>query len=158
VSQSPQSELDPSPMPQSARPEERFQPIINLNGRGVLLFVLFATMVSGAIGLVVSGATVFPPLAGWGMLLSTVLGAAVVRRPDRLVALWCGPVVLAITVAVLGQITLLGATPTLVREFSMFWAAMSSAAPLQLLAVALAALVTRWRFSGSTPDRKSATN
>ncbi|MDA9913048.1 hypothetical protein N9D66_01150 [Candidatus Nanopelagicales bacterium] len=147
----PASEAQPTPTP-----TERFQPALKLNGRGVFLFVLVVTLVSGAIGLVVSGATVFPPLASWGMLLATVLAAVVVRKPDRLVALWCGPVVLAITVALLGQITLLGATPTLVREFSMFWAAMSSAAPLQLLAVALAALITRWRFRETAVDPRPA--
>lgn len=93
-----------------------------------------------------TSAAVIPAITGWFLALSSFAVAAVIRERDKLMAVWLPPLVMALVIAVLGQITLLGSSPTIARELSMFFAAMASAAPAQVIAVGGAFLIVKWRF------------
>lgn len=93
-----------------------------------------------------TSAAVIPAIAGWSLAISSLAAATVIRERDKLMAVWIPPLVMALVIAVLGQITLLGTSPTIAREISMFLAAMASAAPAQVVAVGGAFLILRWRF------------
>ena len=117
-----------------------------LTGRGAVAMSLFATSAACVTGFLMTSAAIIPAMAGWFLALSSLAVATVIRERDKLIAVWQAPLVMALVIAVLGQITLLGTSPTMAREVSMFFAAMASAAPAQVAAVGGAFLVVRWRF------------
>jgi hypothetical protein len=123
-----------------------------LTSRGTFALILVATSAACVTGFVVSSAAVIPAMAGWSLAVASLLAATVIRERDRLMAIWMPPLVMALVVAVLGQITLLGASPTIAREVSMFFAAMASSAPAQVVAVGGAFLILRWRFPKKRGD------
>lgn len=134
-----------------------------LTSRGAFVMILIVTSAACVIGFVVTSAAVIPAIAGWSLALSSLLAAAFIRERDKLMAVWNPPLVMALVVGVLGQVTLLGTAPTLARELSMFLAAMASAAPAQVIAVLGSFLIVRWRFpkkwkhqNTDTTDNQSA--
>ncbi len=117
-----------------------------LSGGGAFLLILFVTTLACIGGFLATGATYIPPATAWGLLGGALIAAFLVRKSGRATVIWSPPVAMAIVVLGLGQITLLGATPTVARELSMFLSAMSSSAPLQLGAIVAAFVILKWRF------------
>lgn len=117
-----------------------------LTSRGAFVVVLVVTSVACVVGFLMTSAAVIPASAGWALAISSLAAAVVIREQDKLMAVWQPPLVMALVVVVLGQITLLGTSLSLARELSMFFAAMASAAPAQVVAVVGAFLIVRWRF------------
>jgi len=93
------------------------------------------------IGFITSGVIAIPALAGWGLIVGSV--AAAIKSPPRLgwAPVWLPPLAMLALIAVLGQVTLLGAMPTLAREVAMIAANLTTTAPAQLISVALAAAI-----------------
>lgn len=117
-----------------------------LTSRGAFVMILTVTSAACVAGFLMTSAAVIPAIAGWGLALSAIAAATLIREPDKLMAVWLPPLVMALVIGVLGQVTLLGSSPTLARELSMFLAAMASAAPAQVVAVLGTFIIVRWRF------------
>ena len=130
----------------TSKPASRRGPRGFLTSRGAFIVILVATSAACVAGFLISSAAVIPAVAGWFLAISSLAAATVIREKDKLMAIWLPPMVMALVIAVLGQITLLGTSPTIAREVSMFLAAMASAAPAQVVAVTGAFLIVRWRY------------
>lgn len=117
--------------------------------RGLLLVMAAPTVVLCLIGFIVSGATSIPALAGLGLIVGSA--AAAVIAPPRLgwLPVAFPPLVMLAVIVVLGQITLIGSRPTLVRELAMIVSQLTATAPAQVAAVVLmgAVLYLRRRLS-----------
>ncbi len=112
-----------------------------LKARGVFVIESAFAAVGCVIGFIVSGTTSIPTLAGWGLVIGSVVAALL--SPPRLgwTAAWMPPLAITAVIAVLGQLTLLGAMPTFAREVALVAANLTSLAPAQLSSVAAAALI-----------------
>jgi hypothetical protein len=124
-----------------------------LTGSAAFFLILVVTALSCSVGFLLSGATFIPIQASWGLVVASLLAALLVREQDKAVALWSPPLAMGVAIAALGQVTLLGTTPTATLETSMFLTAMASSAPFQLAAVVGSFVVLRWRFSKRRKNR-----
>ncbi len=109
-----------------------------MTARGAFLLMAICCAIGCGIGFLAGGTTSIPSQAGWGLVVGTVIAALL--SPPKLgwTVAWLPPLVAATVVALLGQITLLGSTPTLAREIAMIAAGLTTLAPAQVLSVALA--------------------
>ncbi|MDZ7576964.1 MAG: hypothetical protein U0904_02120 [Candidatus Nanopelagicales bacterium] len=112
-----------------------------LSPRAVLLVVLAAGALGCVLGFVISGATLIPASASWGLVAGAFVGAALVRLSDTWAAIWAPPLAMLGIAATLGQITLLGGPVTVARETAMILTALAGSAPAQVIAVVGAAVI-----------------
>ncbi|MCB0918676.1 MAG: hypothetical protein KDC39_08925 [Actinobacteria bacterium] len=113
---------------------------LSLTTRGTILVIMVPLLVVGVFGLF-QQATILPGSLGLTLIISSAVAAWLARPSARWVAVVCPPLVLALVVIVLGQVTLLGSGYSPTRELAMFATAMVSYAPAQLLAVGAAGLI-----------------
>ena len=109
-----------------------------MTARGAFLLLVICCAIGCGIGFLTSGTTSIPSQAGWGLVLGTV--ATALLSPPKLgwTVAWLPPLAAATVVAVLGQITLLGSTPTVAREIAMIAAGLTTLAPAQIVSVVIA--------------------
>ncbi|MDP4014619.1 MAG: hypothetical protein U0990_04415 [Candidatus Nanopelagicales bacterium] len=116
-------------------------PFGSLSPRAVLVVVLAAGALGCVLGFVISGATLIPASASWGLVAGAFVGAALVRLSDTWAAIWAPPLAMLGIAATLGQITLLGGPVTVARETAMILTALAGSAPAQVIAVVGAAVI-----------------
>ncbi|MCH9720017.1 MAG: hypothetical protein K0U60_09135 [Actinomycetia bacterium] len=138
--------------PLSDRPDRRPASGGGVTARGAFLVIVVCCAVGCGIGFLTTGTTSIPSQAGWGLVVGSVIAALL--SPPKLgwAVVWLPPLAAATVVALLGQVTLLGAAPTLAREIAMIAAGLTTLAPAQVLSVALAAvlLLLRRKLTKST--------
>lgn len=149
---SPPPEEPPGPLPDEGIPpssHEGTSPTVTvevsdspgLTGRGTFLFMAVPALLGCLIGFVLQGATSVPPAAGYGLVLGSLVAAFKTSPRLGLFPIWLPPVAMAAVIALAGQLTLIGARPTLAREATMIMANLAATAPAQVAAMAVVAVV-----------------
>lgn len=146
------AESQPTGEPVSDRPDRRPVSRGGVTARGAFLVIVICCAVGCGIGFLTAGTTSIPSQAGWGLVVGSVIAALL--SPPKLgwTVVWLPPLAAATVVALLGQVTLLGATPTVAREIAMIAAGLTTLAPAQVLSVVLAAalLLLRHKLTKSS--------
>ena len=127
-----------------------------ITGRGAFLLILVPTLAGCVIGFVISGATMIPALAGWGLIAGSVVAA--LKSAPRLswFPVCFPPLVMLLVIVTAGQFTLLGTRPGLAREITMVMANLTATAPAQVAAVVSMALVLLLRRQFARRAQSSA--
>jgi hypothetical protein len=112
-----------------------------LTGRGAFLFMAVPALIGCLIGFVVQGATTIPSLAGYGLIAGSLVAALRVAPRLNWFPVWLPPLAMLAVLAVAGQITLIGARPTVARELSMIMVNLAATAPAQIVAMVMVAVV-----------------
>ncbi len=112
-----------------------------LTSRGAFLFMAAPALIGCLIGFVVQGATAIPAMAGYGLIVGSLVAALRVAPRLNWFPVWLPPLAMLTVIAVAGQITLIGARPTLAREVSMIMVNLAATAPAQIIAMAVVAAV-----------------
>lgn len=135
--------LDPVQPPLQARATP------GITARGVFVVMAVPAAVGTAIGFLLSGAGAISPLAGWGLLLGSVFAG--LKASPRLgwFPAFLPPLAMLTVVAVLGQVTLVGSWPSLIREVAMVLAGLTATAPAQLGSVTAVTVILYWRRRAS---------
>jgi hypothetical protein len=109
-----------------------------ITARGAFLLIAICCAIGCGVGFLTGSTTSIPSQAGWGLVIGTVIAALL--SPPKLgwTVAWLPPLAAATVVALLGQVTLLGSTPTLAREIAMIAAGLTTLAPAQVLSVTIA--------------------
>lgn len=112
-----------------------------ITGRGTFLVIAAPTLLGCVIGFGLSGATMIPALAGWGLMAGSI--AAALKSAPRLswFPVCYPPLVMLAVILTAGQFTLLGSRPGLAREFTMVMTNLTATAPAQMIAVAAVAVI-----------------
>lgn len=112
-----------------------------MTARGAFLgMVAFAALGCG-LGFVLTSAVAIPTLAGWGLLLGSVLVALLTSPRAGWFPVALPPLAMLTVVLVLGQLTLIGSRPTFVRELAMVVSNLTALAPAQVASVAAVAAI-----------------
>lgn len=111
-----------------------------LTGTGSFLVMLIPALIGCVIGFLLTGATSIPPLAGYGLILGSVVAGLRVAPRLGWFPVCLPPLVMLVVVATAGQVTLIGSRPTIAREATMIMANLAATAPAQMASVAVIAV------------------
>lgn len=136
-----------------ADPVQPFRALPGITARGAFVCMAATSAVGCVVGFFVSGAGAISPLAGWGLLLGSVFAGLKASPKLGWLPAFLPPLAMLAVVAILGQLTLIGSRPSLIREAAMVLAGLTATAPAQLASVAAVTGILYWRRRTSASGR-----
>ncbi len=127
--------------PEPAPPAPLVAPSGGVTGRGTFLLMLAGSALGCLIGFVLSGVTVMPALAGYGLIAGAVLGALICSPRLGWFPVAFPPLALFTVAVIFGQVTLVGTGFSVTRELAMLLSTLTAQAPAQLASVVAVALI-----------------
>ena len=127
--------------PEPAPPAPLVAPSGGVTARGTFLLVLTGAAIGCLIGFVLSGVTVVPATAGYGLIAGSVLGALICSPRLGWFPVAFPPLALFTVAVAFGQVTLLGTGFSVTRELAMLLSTLTAQAPAQLVSVVAVALI-----------------
>lgn len=121
------------------------RPVHGITARGAFVVMAVPAAIGCVLGFLLSGAVGIPTLAGWGLLLGSLVAAWKASPRLGWFTAFLPPLAMLSVVAVLGQVAIIGSRPTVVRELALVVAGLAATAPAQLASVAAVAGLIAWR-------------